>query len=229
MIEYLFVILFCLDSILHIYGILKESKNLIKFSKPLLMPLLALYYAFGTFAINQFDVLIVFALIFGALGDTFLLSQENEKYFLIGMVAFLLGHVFYIISFSLYLGGDILRFPVYGFLLVIPVIVLVIIAFPKFKKGLGSMKIPVFVYMGVIILMHVFALLRLSKLPGLYCPCFFFVYLGSFLFILSDSIIAIDQFGESKIKNMRLYIMITYILAQFFIVQGIILTGILFG
>jgi uncharacterized membrane protein YhhN len=70
--------------------------------------------------------------------------------------------------------------------------------------------------------MHISAIFRLAAFD-IHCPCFFLVWIGSFLFILSDSLIAADKFDEN-INISPFYIMLTYILGQFLIAQGIIMT-----
>ncbi|MFX1275803.1 MAG: lysoplasmalogenase [Promethearchaeota archaeon] len=229
MIEYLFLIfliLFIIDSVIHVVAVYKENKKIILITKPLLMPLLALFFTFGALSLNIFNWLIVAALIGGCAGDTFLMFREKEKYFLVGMLSFLIGHVFYIIYFLSSLGINFMLFLISGPFLIIPVIIIIIVLLPKIKDGLGDMKIPVYVYMGVILFMHISAILRVTNFP-LYCPCFLFVYIGSILFIISDALIAYDNFSEAKIPHVRVYIMITYILGQYLIIQGVLLSGII--
>ena len=221
MIEFIFLILFICVSVAQIIAVAKENQKLNFYTKPLLMPLLALYYAFGSLALNSFNWLIVVALLFGCGGDIFLMLEGKESYFLIGMVSFLLGHVFYIIAFLMSMGTNYLLGAITLPILIIPVIIILGWAFPKFKDGLGDMKIPVFVYMGAIVFMHVTAILRVTYY-GLLCTRFFSVYLGSILFILSDSILAIGEFSERKISHIRVYTMSTYILGQFLIALGMI-------
>ena len=221
MIEFIFLILFVCVSVVQMIGVTKENQKIIYYSKPLLMPLLALYYAFGSLALNSFNWLIVVALLFGCGGDIFLMLKGKESYFLLGMVSFLLGHVFYIIAFIMSMGTNILLFIVSGPILLIPVIIIMLKTLPKYKDSLGDMKIRVFVYMGAILFMHVTAILRVSYY-GLICARFFSVYLGSILFILSDSLIAINEFTERKVPNIRIYVMATYILGQFLIALGMI-------
>jgi len=224
MIEYIFLILFLIDSTIHLACAIKENRNILLLTKPLLMPLLALYFTFGALSLNIFNWLIVAALIGGFLGDTFLMFPNKEKLFLIGMASFLIGHVFYIIFFLSTIGTSYIINSLAIPFLIIPVLVIIYLLLPKIKDGLGEMKIPVYVYMITITTMHVFAILRAINYP-LYCPCFLFVYLGSLLFIFSDALIAYDKFNDSKILYIRFYIMITYISAQYLIIQGILLTG----
>ncbi|MFW9898550.1 MAG: lysoplasmalogenase [Candidatus Thorarchaeota archaeon] len=220
---YIFLVLFFVFTALDIAAVAREKKILEHISKPLLMPLLVLYYIFGAIAIN-IDWLIVVALLCGCVGDVFLMLENKEKWFMYGMVAFLLGHIFYIISFLLSVGVNIIVFPIYGFVLLIPVIFILLLTFPKYKDHMGDLKIPVYIYMVTILTMHVSAILRLASFE-FYCPCFFLVWFGSILFIFSDSMIAIDTFNkEMKIPKIRIYIMLTYILGQFLIVQGVLLS-----
>lgn len=223
MLEYVFLILFLIDAVADIIVVVKKNKRFEHLFKPLLMPLLAMYYVFTTFSTNV-NWLIVLAILFGCVGDTFLMF-DDEKWFLLGMVGFLLGHVFYIISFLLSVGSNIIAFPLWGIVLILPVILILFFTYPRFKDHLGAMKIPVYVYMAFIITMHFTAILRLSNFEFMN-PAFFLTWLGSILFIFSDSLIAIDTFNEEiKIPYIRVYIMSTYIVGQFLITQGIIMAN----
>ena len=223
---FIFLVLYFVFAALDIVAITKENRKLEYLTKPILMPLLALYFIFGTLN-NNIDWLIVIALLFGCAGDIFLMLENKDKWFMFGMAAFLLGHIFYIISFLLSVGSNIVAFPPYGFVLLIPVIFILLLTFPKYKDHMGELKIPVYIYMVAILTMHVSAILRLA-LFEFSCPCFFLVWFGSILFIFSDSIIAIDTFNkEMKIPHIRIYEMITYILGQFLIITGILISSML--
>ncbi|MFX1457762.1 MAG: hypothetical protein ACFFDB_20530, partial [Promethearchaeota archaeon] len=66
MIEYIFLVIFVIVAIVDIYGEFKENIKIIYGSKPLLMPLLILFYLFGvieTSSIIRVDWLIIIALI----------------------------------------------------------------------------------------------------------------------------------------------------------------------
>ncbi len=224
MIQLIFLVLFFIDGVANLVSVVRESKRLEHITKPLLMPLLALYYIFGSINKN-FDWLIVVALLCGCAGDVFLMLENEDKWFMFGMVSFLLGHIFYIISFLLSISNA--DFPLWGIVLFAPVIVILLFIYPKYKNNLGDMKIPVQIYMGAILLMHIFAVLRLTEF-NFFSLCFIFVWIGSILFVLSDSLIAVNTFNEEiKISYIRVYIMLTYILGQFLIVQGVLLIGLL--
>ena len=219
--EYIFLIGFLIVAVVDLFAVLKENKKLEYIAKPLLMPILALYFIFGTFTIGT-DWLIGLALLFGCSGDFFLMLENKEKWFMFGMIGFLIGHIFYIIAFLLSVGENLMNFPLWGLILILPVVLILYLMFPKIKDHMGELKIPVYVYMTAILFMHFTSILRLGVFD-IFCPCFFLVYIGSLLFISSDSMIAIDKFKEDmEIPNF--YIMLTYILGQFLIVQGILMS-----
>lgn len=84
--------------------------------------------------------------------------------------------------------------------------------------GLGDMLYPVTVYMLVILTMAVTAFLRQGKvLPISYT----LVFLGALLFMLSDSILALNKFYK-PLPLSNISIMLTYALAQYFIVLGLL-------
>lgn len=218
MIHYIFLIFFFMDTTVNIFAVAKKIKKWEYISKPLLMPLLAAYFILVTYP-TSVAWLIFVALLCGCGGDIFLMLENK---FMQGMSAFLLGHIFYIIAFLL-LVNNIATFPIWGFLLFVPVIVILLLIYPKFKDFLGDLRIPVHIYLVTILLMHIFAILLLAELSIL-SPSFLFIWLGSFLFILSDSLIAVDKFNENlKIPNVAIIIMITYIIGQFLITQGMLL------
>jgi uncharacterized membrane protein YhhN len=91
---------------------------------------------------------------------------------------------------------------------------LVVILYSK----LGDLQIPVIVYAAVITTMVLTALFRYGRTSN---SSFWQVFIGAVLFMISDSILAINKFLD-PITNAGLYIMITYVAAQFLIVHGIL-------
>ncbi|TFG21801.1 MAG: lysoplasmalogenase [Promethearchaeota archaeon] len=221
MIEYIFLVIYIIVAVVDLFAVSKDSKKLEYIAKPLLMPILALYFIFGTFK-SGIDWLIVLAILSGCSGDIFLMLENEEKWFMYGMVGFLIGHIFYIIAFLLSVGENIIYFPLWGLILILPVILILFLTFPKYKNYMGDLRIPVYVYIIAILFMHFSSILRLGAFD-IFCPCFFLVYIGSLLFITSDSMIAIDTFKEDM-EIPHFYMMLTYILGQFLIVQGILMS-----
>jgi len=221
MIEYIFLIMFFIIVIVELYGESKDNPKIFYVSKPLAMPLLILFYIFGVIngvGVDRIDWLIVIALIGGMAGDILLMLKNQEKWFLFGMIGFLVNQIFYIISF--FLGvGDLSSFNTWTFFLFSPVVLIIAFTVPRFIKKTEDMKIPVLVYMGVILLMHVSTVVRLGVNQDI---SIIFIYIGSILFIFSDSILAMIKW-EGDFKNGRLINLTTYFLAQFFITLGALL------
>ncbi|MHA1988623.1 MAG: lysoplasmalogenase [Promethearchaeota archaeon] len=201
-----------------------ENTKIIYISKPILMPLLILFYIFGvieTSSIDRVNWLIVVALVGGMGGDIFLMLKDEDKWFLPGMCSFLINQIFYIISFFLSIT-DYTAFTLWGLFLIIPALLILIFTVPRFIGKTESMKIPVLIYMAAILLMHIAALLRIADARLLGLP-FVLVFIGSLSFIFSDASIAVNKWA-GEFKNARVIIITTYIIAQFYIVLGVLLT-----
>ncbi len=221
MIEYIFLTLFFIIVGVELYGESKDNTKIFYASKPLAMPLLILFYIFGVIngvGVERIDWLIVIALIGGMAGDILLMLKNQEKWFLFGMIGFLVNQIFYIISF--FLGvGDISTFNSWALFLFGPVVLTIGFTVPRFIKKTEDLKIPVLVYMGAILLMHVSTVVRLGVNQDI---SIIFIYIGSILFIFSDSILAMIKW-EGEFKNGRLINLSTYFLAQFFITLGVLI------
>ncbi|TFF87741.1 MAG: lysoplasmalogenase, partial [Promethearchaeota archaeon] len=192
-------------------------------TKPPLVPLLILFYIFSIIP-RLPNWAFILGLFFGFLGDVFLMLGREAKWFMYGLSSFLIGHIFYIITFGLSIF-NILAFPWWGFLLIIPEILMVAVVLVKIKGKMGNLRIPTLVYVGVIFLMSFFAVLRLATYQ-IISFSFLLPWIGSLLFIISDGIIALDKF-DKHIPHDRFLVMITYGLAQYLITQGIIISQIL--
>ena len=92
--------------------------------------------------------------------------ENEEKWFLFGMIAFLINQIFYIISFFRSIT-DITNFNSWGYFLLGPAILVLIFTVPRFINKTEDMKIPVLVYLVAILLMHIAAILRLAEFQGM--------------------------------------------------------------
>lgn len=161
------------------------------------------------------------AISFSFLGDTLLLFGDvAEIYFMLGLVSFLLAHLFYVIAYRRHKfvvnASSIhrVRHIRMAFPIVLAGMGLLVILFPS----LGPLKIPVMIYTGVILAMVLNALFRYGRTSPL---SFWLVFVGAILFMVSDSILAINKF-HTEIHHAGLLIMIPYIIAQFLIIRGLI-------
>ena len=208
--------------VIHLFGELliiqnKESKNrmLIRYiSKPFLMPLLACFYMFDNPSLNLW---VIFGIAGGFIGDVCLMIPDpkgTKRFFKIGLISFLLGHLFYIIALIIIVDFSLFRW--WSLLLTIPYIIIGVYVYPRLIKHTGKMKIPVTIYLIVIILMGV----STPLLWGTGEPIgVILLMVGALVFIISDTINAFNKFAK-EIPYERLYTMTTYLLGQFLLVLG---------
>ena len=210
---------FILVSLVNIAGVAMGNKDLVFFSKPLLMPTLAVWLAMETHhQAPRFLKKMVFAgLAFATLGDVLLLFGGQPLFFMLGLVAFLFTHLSYIGGFSSISNLD------KGFLRQNPVWALPFVAFTtvllwSIWKGIpAAMDIPVGIYAVVITVMA----LGVVNLKGSVAAATYRILTaGAILFLLSDSLIAMSRFGGA-FPSPGIWIMATYVVGQFLIVKGV--------
>jgi uncharacterized membrane protein YhhN len=184
--------------------------------KALIIPILIfMYYRLIRNQMNGFHRMILAAFIFSWFGDvTLQLQQFNDLFFMIGLCCFLIAQVLYLIAFFSTVGGNVLFFrKIY---LILPVLIYGVVLLYFLYDGLGDMRIPVIIYAVVILTMLTAALNRLEKVNR---KSYLLVLIGAVLFVLSDSMIAIDKFAYPFLLA-RVAIMTTYITAQYLIAVG---------
>ena len=194
-----------------------NQEEMVRVVKPFLLPILlvAVYYT-ENFSTKK---ILLTALTFSWIGDVILLfADRGEIYFILGLVAFLLSHIFYIVLFNKQTISKTisnkLSFGAGIGLIVIYFSMMITTLGPK----LGSLTVPVVIYAIVISTMLYFALkgsFQWEAIP------YHSVLIGALLFISSDSILAFNKFYE-PIPAASLLIMVTYLLAQYGIVKGIL-------
>jgi len=208
----LIMIFFVIVAVGDVFAVKYEKIKLRYFTKPLLVPLLALFYITNVANPNGF---ILSALICCFLGDLFLLWSQKKTFFIVGLLSFLVGHIFYTIAFlqTTYFFSGI---PKWFYFSLLPYIWYGIFTLKKLNPYLYSMKVPVIVYLNVILIMSFASFSRIWVLKGL---SFWLPFVGSIFFIASDSLLAFRNF-KVKLSRGWASIMITYILAQLLIIFG---------
>lgn len=182
------------------------------FTKPMLMPALALFFYFQTKNTYSSNFLIYLALFFAWLGDMFLmLNDKNPIYFMLGLGSFLIMQIFYIKIFNLFKIKGLIAKKEYSIPIILLGITIFIYLFPK----LADLKTPVLLYFLAILTMVLSAL-------NLWNRVYFGkeIFVGAVFFMVSDSLIAINKF-QISIPFAGFLIMLTYILAQWFIINGL--------
>lgn len=191
--------------------------NLRLISKPLILLSLLFYFIFQAKSkSNTTFYLMVGALFFSLSGDVFLLFEShNSLYFTLGLASFLLAHILFawcfIRKWNRQKDGSFtvvfIALASYGLLL-----------FYSLQENLGSLKIPVILYILGILAMVITAYRRKGNVVQ---QSFKLVFVGALFFVLSDSILAVDKFLQA-VPFSNLFIMGTYATAQYLITQGII-------
>lgn len=162
---------------------------------------------------------LVLALIFSWLGDVLLLFvEQNQLYFLLGLGAFFMAHVFYIVLFRCIISSDFNAKPTNIVLLLIAVLLYDFVLTSVLWVHLGDLKYPVLLYSIVLSGMLFTALIASKQLNN---PSKILLIIGAILFVISDSLLAINKF-YLPFQAASIMIMISYIAAQYFIVSAII-------
>ena len=185
-------------------------------TKPLLMPLLIVFFITGTrFVTSSLKKWVILALGFSWLGDVLLMFESaNTNFFIFGLVAFLLAHIFYIVLFDQVRVKEKFR---QSLLPLLPIAVYYILLMTLLQSHLGEMRKPVSIYGLVISIMLSFAI-DLWRLKDRRTS--FLIIFGALLFILSDSLLAINKFYQ-QFDHAGIAVMATYGIAQLLITLGI--------
>ena len=187
-------------------------------TKPLLLTALIVFFRSNATHLNKSTVTLTFlALVFSLLGDVFLLFQERSHlFFILGLLAFLIAHILYVLVFSK-TSSSLLN----ARYVLIALVAYALLLFNLLKDNLNEMLIPVIAYMLVILSMATYAYLRKGQVSS---QSFVLVFAGALLFLISDSILALNKFYK-PMPLANLSIMLTYGLAQLLIVLGILQQG----
>jgi uncharacterized membrane protein YhhN len=211
--------LFLLATLADISFIINGENDYRFFSKPLILIGLILYFFQITkpIASTLLTKSILAALIFSWIGDVLLMWSEL---FVFGLGSFLMAHVCYIIGFKVAQKTpekieSVNFLKLFAFNL--PIYVIAAFLYYLVHTNLGSLKIPVIVYILVIVSMLSTARERFGKVSS---SSFWQVFVGGSLFFISDGIIAISRFYQNFPES-GILIMGTYAVGQLLIVMGI--------
>lgn len=156
------------------------------------------------------------ALVFSLIGDVALLFENRDPlFFMAGLGSFLVAHILYIVAFSgIRKSAQQHIGPRWGWIVAVGsyLAILLYVLLPY----LGELKIPVIIYAFVLcgmLLAVVHAFIRPYSRPGVICLA------GALLFVLSDSLLAINKFYYG-FTLAGIAIMFTYAFAQYLLVRG---------
>ena len=201
---YILILLVIVSAFIHIRAEYRGPRQYVYIFKPLTMVLIWVIGMLGQATSPVYKYMIIIGLVFSLAGDVFLMLPSDQ--FVAGLVAFLVAHLFYSAAFasemSTLIGWPFIPFVIYG-------IVIYIILSPS----LGKLKLPVLIYVIVILVM---AWLAWERWGGTGQSGPLLAAIGAVLFIISDTILAIDRF-RGTFKLSRALNLTTYFAAQLLI------------
>ncbi|KXX67374.1 lysoplasmalogenase [Flammeovirga sp. SJP92] len=215
-----FWLLFISISLLNLYGNYIESKSLIIYSKPYIIPFIAIYFSTSWQEKSENSIIyksMMIGFFFAWLGDLYMMFSGDENIMIIALVCFLICHLLYIVAlfFSSVKGN-------YKWLLFVTLPLVIGGAMLGHQIGGGDkfMVVPVMLYSIVISVMFSFTAIRMFTKKSIWgaLTCF-----GGLLFICSDVMIGFKNFQGVTIPET--YIMLTYIFAQVCITRGMLFEG----
>ena len=214
-------ILFCIALLFHCLCIYFDWGTLRIISKLVLLPtLILLLFATLQFKEKAGSPWVYLGLVFSFFGDL-LLTQTGEKYFLLGMLAFIGTHICNSIYF---IHLQPLQFKngraVFGAAILLTFIILLI--FQLLNPYLGNFRVPIIAYMIIISIMVLLAVntTQAVSLKNIGLTCFI---PGAALFVCSDGILALNKFLFHQ-PLFDILVMFSYGGAQYFLVQGFVKT-----
>lgn len=207
-------LIFAIPAIFTLAGLLyaekREDRRLRWIFKPLTSALFLLT-ALSDGLDSEYAQTLFLGLVLCFFGDVFLIP-DSEKWFLVGLVTFLLGHVTYIITFN-----RIILFTE------VPALAVIVIfsagVFLWLRPKLGEMQIPVMVYVIVITLM-VWSAWTIFFETDAKENFRWLVALGATSFFFSDLAVALDKFVMPGFIN-RAWGLPLYYLGQFLLAFSI--------
>ena len=212
----IWVILFLAAFGVNIAGIGLGNNMMQYFSKPLLLLLLSGWLIAATsLNASKEKIQLLTGLLFCWAGDVLLLFEKTQPaFFMAGLCFFLMAHLFFISACRKILSRN--HFDIVWWT-IIPVMAYYVFIYFFLKDYLGDLKWPVLIYAAVIsLLLFIATQFFFFKKTSL-----LFVLLGVKLFVISDTLLAINKF-YANFSSANLLIVLTYGLAQFFIVLGAI-------
>jgi uncharacterized membrane protein YhhN len=163
----------------------------------------------GKSSSSIYKYLIFAGLVFSLAGDVFLMLPSDQ--FIAGLVSFLIAQLLYIAAFTTGKGFS------FNWLSAIPFLVYGVVIYVVLSPHLGSMRLPVIVYMLAILAMAWQGWERWSTLSE---KGALLGFAGAALFVISDSVLALNRF-RGEFASARALTLTTYYAAQWLIALSI--------
>ena len=216
MILWLILALICAS--LEVIAVSKDLHRLEYFAKPAVMICLSFWLYSSTGLLGN-TFWFGLGLLFSLAGDVLLISVE--RWFLLGLIAFLFAHIAYITGFM----DEIVHITAWSLILAVFIAINVgrllrrIVGEMRIK-GKNNLILPIILY-GTVISVMLYAAMSTIFNPIWKTSASFFVSLGAFLFCASDAILAWNRF-VSPIRNGRVWNIVLYYFGQMGLIAGVI-------
>lgn len=198
----LLLVSIAVSGLLAVVGEERGPRWMVYVFKPLTTALILGLAASATGAPARYRALVVVGLAASLAGDVFLMLPRDR--FVPGLASFLVAHLAYVTAFAVTPVG-VAPWIVLGGLLAFGGVVL-----RALWPGLGPLRGPVAVYVGVILAMAWMAAARWLRLPSAGAAA---AAGGALLFVLSDTLLALDRF-RGRFAYARALVLTTYYGAQ---------------
>ncbi len=216
------IALYILVLSVHLYAqVLGEPFKIVQVvTKVMLLPILILFLAMQDTheQTPKGKWLVLVGLVGSVAGDAFLLA---DNYFIPGMIAFMVTHIFNIIFFNSLNGigqTKSKKFKAFSAILA----GFCVLIFYQLKDSMGVLIYPVLVYMALICSAALMAIHASGNLKASIISKLFW-FPGMLFFITSDAVLAFNKFSWEKtspIPYIGLVTMLTYGIAQLLLVKG---------
>jgi uncharacterized membrane protein YhhN len=203
-------LLILLSASLNIYAEYHGPRRLVYIFKPLTTALIIALALMAPVPLSFFyQAMIVIGLIFSLGGDIFLMLPADR--FVAGLISFLFAHLFYIVAFVYPTGMHVsplllALYLVYGGIMV-----------SRLWPHLDGLRIPVLIYMAVILVMGWQSVERWRVLQT---NAALLAAIGATFFVVSDSTLALNRF-RSSFTSARLLVLCAYFAAQWFLALSV--------
>ncbi len=202
------------------FFIMNDAQQYRVYTKTLLVPLLlvAVLVQTNTTSHKRSKLYLALALTCSFAGDLFLLGGDQTTWFMSGLSFFLIAHIFYIAFFFQirpFTAKSIWLFSVGAVAITAYIIFLLASIWAKLKPDFAIAVTFYSIFIGGMMLaaLHTAAGHRIKK------AAYFYFIPGAVLFIISDSLLALDKFSGA-FAHADILIMITYGSAQFLLCTG---------
>ena len=199
-------ILAIISASIHIWGEYQGPDFLIYIFKPLTMVLIiSIALLAKKPPSSKYKYAIIAGLLFSMAGDIFLMLPVDL--FIVGLVNFLIAQLIYTYAFR---SGRPFRFK---FIAILPFLIFGVLIFVILLPGLNGMAVPVAAYILVIMTMAWQAWDQWDEKRARWA---LLAFIGALLFVVSDSLLAVNKFGE-PFAAARALTLTTYYSAQWLI------------